>query len=37
MELKDGKVVVPTGPGLGMILDTEALDRMTLHKTVVAA
>lgn len=30
MVLKDGKVTVPTGPGLGLTLDEAALKRMTL-------
>lgn len=36
MRIVDGKVVVPTGPGLGLTLDEAALERMTLQKTVVA-
>lgn len=35
MELKGGKVTVPTGPGLGLVLDEDALERMTLQKNVV--
>lgn len=34
--IKDGAVRVPDGPGLGIILDEEALERMTLHKEVVS-
>lgn len=37
MSLKDGKVVVPTGPGLGLTLDQDALDRMTLQKFEISA
>jgi L-alanine-DL-glutamate epimerase-like enolase superfamily enzyme len=33
--IKDGAVKVPTGPGLGVVLDEEALTRMTLQKSVV--
>lgn len=37
MTIRDGKVQVPTGPGLGLTLDEKALDRMTLKKAVVGA
>jgi L-Ala-D/L-Glu epimerase len=33
--IKDGAVDVPTGPGLGLILDEAALERMTLQCEVV--
>ena len=36
MTLSDGKVRVPTGPGLGLVLDEEALDRMTLKCITVS-
>lgn len=36
MELKDGKVTVPTGPGLGLTLDEAALGRMTLSRVTVS-
>lgn len=32
MSISDGKVTVPTGPGLGLELDRQALDRMTLAR-----
>ncbi len=32
---KDGKVTVPTGPGLGLTLDEAVLDKLTLQKHVV--
>jgi muconate cycloisomerase len=35
MTIRDGSVMVPTGPGLGLALDEAALERMTLEKTVV--
>lgn len=34
-EIKDGAVAVPTGPGLGLVLDEEALQRMTLKHVAV--
>ncbi len=34
--IKDGAVRVPDGPGLGLVLDEAALEKMTLQKTVVA-
>lgn len=37
MSIVDGKVDVPTGPGLGLTLNYEALERMTLHKVEVNA
>jgi L-alanine-DL-glutamate epimerase-like enolase superfamily enzyme len=37
MVLKDGKVTVPTGPGLGLVLDAVALERLTLQKATVSA
>ena len=37
MVLKGGRVTVPTGPGLGLVLDPEALERLTLQKTAVTA
>jgi L-alanine-DL-glutamate epimerase-like enolase superfamily enzyme len=36
MRIEDGAVRVPTGPGLGIALDETALQKMTLHKAVVA-
>lgn len=33
--LKDGKVGLPTGPGLGVVVDEAALARSTIHRTVV--
>lgn len=36
MSIVDGKVKVPTGPGLGLVLDTDALERMTLKKVDVS-
>lgn len=36
MTIEDGSVAVPSGPGLGLVLDEEALERMTLHKVVVS-
>jgi L-alanine-DL-glutamate epimerase-like enolase superfamily enzyme len=35
MAIRDGSVVIPTGPGLGLSLDEAALERMTLRTTVV--
>lgn len=35
MSIKDGAVQVPTGPGLGLTLDQQALDRMTLKRSTV--
>jgi muconate cycloisomerase len=35
MAIKDGKVAVPTGPGLGLTLDQAALERLTLKKLTV--
>lgn len=32
---KDGKVTVPTGPGLGLVLDEAVLEKLTLQKHVV--
>lgn len=37
MRLKDGRVSVPKGPGLGLTLDLEALERMTLKKIEISA
>ena len=37
MSIVDGKVSTPTGPGLGLILDEAALERMTLSRTVIEA
>jgi muconate cycloisomerase len=36
MSIKNGSVSVPTGPGLGLTLDTQALDRMTLKRVTVS-
>jgi len=36
MSIRDGKVTVPDGPGLGLVLDTAALDRMTLWQATVS-
>ena len=36
MVLKNGKVAVPTGPGLGLVLDEQALQRLTLQHTTVS-
>lgn len=35
MTIRDGSVVVPTGPGLGLVLDEAALERMTMQQTVI--
>ncbi len=35
--IKDGAVRVPDGPGLGLVLDEAALERLTLAKFVVPA
>ena len=35
MTIRDGSVQVPTGPGLGLVLDEAALERNTLQTTVV--
>lgn len=35
MSLRDGHVKVPTGPGLGLVLDEAALDRLTLHRVEI--
>lgn len=35
MSIKDGSVSVPTGPGLGLVLDEKALERMTLKRALV--
>jgi muconate cycloisomerase len=35
MTLRNGHVDVPTGPGLGLVLDEAALDRLTLHRVEV--
>jgi len=35
MELVDGIVTVPTGPGLGVIIDEDALERHTIHRTEI--
>jgi L-alanine-DL-glutamate epimerase-like enolase superfamily enzyme len=35
MSIKDGKVKVPKGPGLGLKLDPGALEKMTLTKAAV--
>ena len=35
--IKDGSVAMPTGPGLGMVLNEDALKRMTLSHSVVTA
>lgn len=35
--IKDGAVEVPKGPGLGLMLDEKALERLTLKKVVVGA
>jgi L-Ala-D/L-Glu epimerase / N-acetyl-D-glutamate racemase len=35
MVLRDGKVSMPTGPGLGLKLDETALEKLTLRKVVV--
>lgn len=35
MSIADGKVDVPKGPGLGLTLDHQALERMTLHKVLI--
>lgn len=35
MTIRDGSIIVPTGPGLGLVLDEAALERMTLQQTVV--
>lgn len=37
MEIVDGKVKLPVGPGLGLVLDEVALERMTLKKIDVTA
>jgi muconate cycloisomerase len=37
LSIKDGKTIVPTGPGLGLTLDEAALKRMTLHEFAVTA
>jgi muconate cycloisomerase len=37
MSIKDGKVDVPEGPGLGLTLDQGALDIMTLQKFEISA
>ena len=34
--IRDGAVEVPAGPGLGLVLDEAALERMTLKKEVVS-
>ena len=36
MTIKDGKVSMPTRPGLGLTLDEEALEKLTLKKVVVS-
>jgi len=35
MELVDGMVTVPTGLGLGVIIDEDALERHTIHRTEI--
>lgn len=35
MTIRDGSIIVPTGPGLGLVLDEAALERMTLQQTAV--
>lgn len=36
MAIKDGKVEMPTGPGLGLTLDDKELEKLTLRKVVAA-
>ncbi len=37
MTIRDGKVDVPTGPGLGLVLDEAEFKRLTLTEMVVTA
>ena len=36
MSIKDGKVSVPKGPGLGLTLDDKTLEKLTLKKVAVS-
>jgi len=36
MTIRDGKVAMPAGPGLGLTLDEKQLEKLTLKKVAAA-